>query len=377
MLTWEYPPYKVGGIAAHCADLSSALVEQGHDVRVVAYGEEEKVESYQGVQIHRVPSTDNATDTLSWSTYLGHEMKNKAIELHKKEKFDLVHAHDWMAVPGASGIKKLLDIPMVFTVHSTQRGRDGINSRYQKAINDVEWYGTYEAKEVITVGRKLQEEVQGIFEVPSKKLRYIPNGVDFERMENLKGDYRRNEYAKDWEKLVLFVGRLVKQKGVSHLINSMPSVLKRNPEAKFVFAGGGPVDYYRNKAKNLVGDKAHFTGFVPEEELKSLFSLADVTVAPSVYEPFGIVPLEAAACETPTVGSYVGGMRDTIVHEWTGLHSYPADPGSISHQVSRVLNDLGWSEWMGENAKNRAKEKYDWNRIARKTSKAYRDAIED
>lgn len=377
MLTWEYPPYKVGGIASHCADLSSTLVEKGNDVKVISYGDEKKIEDYQGVEIHRVPSTDNATDTISWSAYLGHEMKKKAIELHKKEKFDVIHAHDWMTIPGASGIKKLLDIPMVFTVHSTQRGRDGINSRYQKAINDLEWYGTYEAKEVISVGKKLQEEVQSIFEVPSDKIRYIPNGVDFERIEELKGDYKRENYAKDWEKLVLFVGRLVRQKGVSHLINSMPSILDKNPDAKFVFAGGGPVEYYKNKAKKLVGDKASFEGFVPEPELKSLFSLADVTVAPSIYEPFGLVPLESAACETPAVGSYVGGMRDTIVHEWTGLHTYPADPNSISYQVSRVLNDLGWSKWMGKNAKKRAKERYDWERIATKTSKAYGDAVED
>lgn len=377
MLTWEYPPYKVGGIAAHCADLTRALADQGHEVEVISYGESEEREKRRGVNIHRVPSSDNATDTVSWSTYLGHQMEKKAIELHRQEKFDLIHAHDWMTVPGAAGIKKLLDIPLVFTLHSTQRGRDGIESTYQRKINDLEWYGTYEAQEVISVGKMLKKEIRGMFEVPESKIEYIPNGIDLESFDHHQLTAKREDYAGDWEKLILFVGRLVKQKGVSYLMQAMPSILKDHPDSKFVFAGGGPVDYYRQQAQSLVGDKALVKGFVPDRELKDLFSLADMTVAPSLYEPFGIVPLESAACGTPTVGSYVGGMRDTIVHEWTGLHSYPADSSSISYQVKRLLGDRDWSSWLGDNAKERAKKNYDWDRIAVSTSRIYEEALAD
>jgi len=104
---------------------------------------------------------------------------------------------------------------------------------------------------------------------------------------------------------------------------------------------------------------------------------ARVTVAPSVYEPFGIVPLEAAACETATVGSYVGGMKDTIIHEYTGLHTYPADSGSIAYQVNRALNDPGWSDWMGDKARKRVEENFQWEQISAWTVGIYRKAVEN
>ena len=139
-ITWEYPPNKAGGIAAHCEDLASTLADQGHNPVVITYGHKDDVEFRDGVEIHRVASTESATDTISWAMHLGYRMEKKAIELSKQKEFDLVHAHDWMTVPGATGIKNTLDLPMVFTVHSMQKGRDGIDSEYQQTIHNLEWY---------------------------------------------------------------------------------------------------------------------------------------------------------------------------------------------------------------------------------------------
>jgi glycogen(starch) synthase len=375
-LTWEYPPFKAGGIAAHCEDLATTLADQGHEPVVLTYGPEEEEEHRDGVEIHRVTSTDSANDTISWAMKLGYEMEQKAIELHKGEDFDLIHAHDWMAVPGATGIKKTLDIPLVFTVHSTQKGRDGIDGEYQQTIHDLEWYGTYEADQVITVGREFSEEVRYTFDVPDEKLNYIPNGVDLEKFDSHSTSIDFNNYALDWEQIVLFVGRMYPQKGPGHLIEAMPEILDRRPEAKFVMVGSGATEHYKGIAKKQVGDKVHFPGYVSDQELLSLMKTAEMTVAPSVYEPFGIVPLEAAACETPTVGSYVGGMKDTIVHEYTGLHSYPADPGSIAQQVSRALNDPGWADWMGDNARDRVEDNFRWGQISAWTTGIYSKAME-
>ncbi|MFB6291885.1 MAG: glycosyltransferase family 4 protein [Candidatus Nanohaloarchaea archaeon] len=375
-MTWEYPPIKAGGIAAHCEDLATTMAEQGHEPVVLAFGPEEKVEYRDGVEIHRVNAADNAADTLSWAMSLGHEMEKKAIELNKQKEFDLVHAHDWMAVPGATGIKKTLGIPMVFTVHSTQRGRDGLDSEYQRTIHNLEWYGTYEASQVIAVGEDIAEEVKQMFEVPEEKVHYIPNGVDLEKFDSKGGDLDRGNYALDWEQVVLFVGRMYPQKGPGHLIEAMPSILDERPEAKFVMVGSGATEHYKGIAKSKVGDKAYFPGYVPDEELVSLMKTAEITVAPSVYEPFGIVPLEAAACETATVGSYVGGMKDTIIHEYTGLHSYPADSGSIAYQVQRALNDPGWSDWMGDNARDRVEDNFRWEQISAWTKGIYSKSME-
>lgn len=377
IVTWEYPPFKAGGIAAHCKDLTSTMVDQGHEPVVVTYGPEREKEYVDGVEVHRVPATDNAVDTLSWSMNLGYEMEKLAIQLDKEHDFDLVHAHDWMTVPGSTGIKNTLGLPMVFTVHSTQKGRDGIDSEYQKTIHDLEWYGTYEADEVITVGKDFSEEVKHSFNIPGNKVNYIPNGVDLEKFDKHSHDLNRSSYALDWEQIVLFVGRMYPQKGPGHLIEAMPSILEQKSEAKFIMVGSGATEHYKSIAKSQVGDKVYFPGYVSDRELLSLMKEAEMAVTPSVYEPFGIVPLEAAACETPTVGSYVGGMKDTIVHEYTGLHSYPEDPGSISHQVNRALEDPGWTDWMGDNARERVEENFRWEQITAWTVGVYRNALEE
>ena len=375
-LTWEYPPFKAGGIAAHCEDLAETLADQGHEPVVVTYGEKDRTEYRNGVEIHRVSATDSASDTISWAMNLGYRMEKKAIEIHKQQELDLVHAHDWMMVSGAVGIKKTLDIPMVFTVHSTQKGRDGIDSEYQETIHNLEWYGTYEADEVITVGREFSDEVKHSFNVPDEKVNYIPNGVDLEKFDSHSQDLKYGDYALDWENIVLFVGRMYPQKGPGHLIEAMPEILDDSPDAKFVMVGSGATEHYKGIAKSQVGEKVHFPGYVSDSELLSLMKTAELTVAPSVYEPFGIVPLEAAACETMTVGSYTGGMKDTIVHEYTGLHSYPADSGSIAYQVNRALSDPRWSDWMGDKARDRVEENFQWEQISAWTTGIYRSAVE-
>ena len=177
MATWEFPPFKVGGIGSHCYDLSRTLAAMDHDVHILTYGDNNTLERTEGVTVHRMPST-YAPDTISWSMFLSHQMEKKAIELNKEERFDLIHAHDWMTVPAGVGIKKLLNIPLVFTLHSTEKGRSGIHDSYTRMINDLEWYGTYEANEVVTVGKDFHNEVKHMFNVPDSKIHYIRNGVD-------------------------------------------------------------------------------------------------------------------------------------------------------------------------------------------------------
>lgn len=375
ILTWEYPPNKVGGIGSHCCDLSRKLASMGHDVEVVTYGEQESTEEMDGVKIHRIPSTW-APDTISWSMFLGHRMEKKAIELHKEEPIEVVHAHDWMTVPGAIGIKKMLEIPMVFTIHSTEAGRNGINSEYSRMINDIEWYGTYEADRIITVGKDFSEEIKSRFGPPDEKVNYIPNGMDLERYDQATKNTKRSDYAADWEKLVFFAGRMVQQKGVKYLIDAIPGVLKEHKEAKFVFAGGGNIEeYMRIAAEKGVKDKTYFLGQTDEQEIFALFKISDASVAPSIYEPFGIVALESMAGKTPMVASSVGGLKETIKHEWSGLHTYPADPHSIKEQLNRVLSDGQWGAWMGRNGRKNVEKNYGWDKIAAYTTGVYGSAI--
>lgn len=377
LITWEFPPYKVGGIASHTFDLSKSLARAGNDVHVLTYGDKYEDGKLEGINVHRVP-TSYAPDTLSWAMMLNHFFEKKAIELHKEEKFDLVHAHDWMTVPAAASLKKMLKIPMVFTLHSTESGRSSIHDSYTRAINDIEWFGTYAADNVITVSQAFKEEVLSLFSPPREKVWAIPNGVDYFKFNGFTKK-EKNEchdlFAQDWEKIVLFVGRMVHQKGIDKLVYAMPKILRENPDAKFIFCGGGNKAHYSSMAKGLVGDKAYFPGYVSDDTLACLYQVAHTTVVPSVYEPFGIVALESLAAGTPPVVSNVGGLKDIVVHEWCGLHTYVDNTESVVNQTNRLLHGHDWRDWMGKNGKQRVINYYNWNTIAHWTEKVYGTAV--
>lgn len=369
MPTWEYPPNRVGGVAAHSEGLATELARRGHDVHVVTYGGEEGTSVEEDVTVHRVaPARHDVDDVMEWVQLLNHRMREEVVGLDVD--FDLVHAHDWTTVPVAVIAKELYRLPMVFTLHSTEQGRSGIHDEMSRMINDLEWYGTYEADAVITVGEEFREEVRENFGVPDGKLHYIPNGVDHEEFQ--RGEDVSWKYAEDWENIALFTGRLCHQKGVDHLVDAMPRILDEREDIKFVVAGKGDVDHYRGTAEHHgVGEKVQFTGYVPDEELRDLYASADMTVMPSVYEPFGIVALESMAAGTPVVGSWVGGIKETVTHEWDGLHTYPGNPDSIKWGVTTALQDDTWREWMGGNAEETVRERYTWAAIGGRTEEVY------
>lgn len=372
MLSWEYPPLKVGGIASHVQDLSKSLVARGHEVHVLTRGDGAEDSVLDGVNVHRVP-TIYGPDTVSWSMGLGHFMEKRAVELFRDEPFDVVHAHDWMmALPGRS-LKNVFKKPFIFTVHSTERGRVGLHDSNSRFVNDLEWYGTFLSDQVITVGRDIRNELKWNFNVPESKLNYVPNGVDYEKFSRKVHDFERWRYVAEGENFLLFVGRLYSQKGVEHLLYAMPDVLKRHHNAKLVLAGGGAVDHYRGIAHALgVGDRTYFLGHTnSEEQLIGLYQNADMVVAPSVYEPFGLVALEAQSAGSPVVASYTGGFKDTVIHEHTGLHCWPAHAKSTADQIIRLLNDLDWSKKLGLNGQHRAEKVFSWDRTAKKTELIY------
>ena len=374
MLSWEYPPLTVGGIAMHVRDLSQSLIKQGHEVHVLTQGANDSSEVVDGVNVHRV-KTIFGPDTISWSMGLGHFMEKKALQLFDKDSFDVVHAHDWMMVVPGQGIKSVFKTPFVFTVHSTERGRVGIHDSNSNFINDLEWYGTYLSDQVITVGRGIRDELKHHFNVGEGKLNYVPNGVDYNKFSKPR-KFERWRYASDDEQLLFFAGRMYHQKGVNHLLYAMPEIKKRF-NAKLVLAGGGSVDHYKQMAWDLgVGDKSYFLGHVgSEDELIGLYQNADAMIAPSVYEPFGLVALEAQSAGTPVVASHTGGFVDTIIHEHTGLHSWPAHAKSIADQTSRVLSNPEWGKEMGRNGQKRAQKVFSWDKTAKKTMLVYENCF--
>ena len=322
MLTWEYPPRIVGGIARVVHDLSKRMIKDGHEVHVITYkeGELPEFENDKGVFIHRVENyMINPNNFIDWIMQLNFNMISRASKLIAEEgKFDVIHAHDWLVAYAAKTLKTSYDIPMVATIHATEAGRNGgIYDETQRYINDTEWMLTYEATDVIVNSNFMKNDIQRLFGLPFEKINVINNGVNLTTYNGVERDYSfRRQYASDNEKIILFVGRLVFEKGVQHLIDAMPKILQYYHDSKIVIAGkGGMIDELKMQAESLgIGNKVYFTGYLNPKEIAKIYKCADVAVFPSTYEPFGIVALEAMLAGVPTVVSDIGGLNEIVAH---------------------------------------------------------------
>ena len=383
MLTWEYPPRVVGGIARVVNDLSKRLIKDGHDITVVTY-KEGNVPYYEldkGVKVYRVDNfMINASNFIDWVMQLNFNMIAKASEIIQKEgEFDVIHAHDWLVAYAAKTLKHSYNIPLVSTIHATEAGRNsGIRDSQQKYINDTEWMLTYESTEVIVNSNYMKGELQRLFGLPFEKINVVPNGVNLLLYSGIDRDYEfRRRYAMDNEKIILFVGRLVYEKGVQHLIAAMPKILNGYHDAKLVIAGkGGMMDELKQEANALgLGDKVYFTGYINGKDVPKLYKAADVAVFPSTYEPFGIVVLEAMLSERPIVVSDIGGLNEIVQHRENGMKCYAGNANSIADSILELLYNPELCANLTKKAKAKVRNEYNWNKIAQDTHFIYQKAI--
>ncbi|MGB9791707.1 MAG: glycosyltransferase family 4 protein [Thermacetogeniaceae bacterium] len=381
MLSWEFPPRSVGGLSQHVADLSAALARIGEDVHVVtcaAPGAPE-AEVIGGVHVYRVdPYHLPALDFITWVLQLNLSMAERAVSLISSGcAFDLVHAHDWLVAFAGRVLKHAYRLPLIATIHATEYGRNGgLHNDLQRYISDVEWWLTYEAWRVIVCSRYMEDELKRIFQLPGDKIRVVPNGVDLRRYQRVEAkELSRGLFAAPGEKIVLYVGRLVHEKGAHLLIEAVPKILYRYPKAKFVIAGKGPAaDYLKGKARQLgVEGRVCFTGYVDDATRDFLYRQADVAVFPSLYEPFGMVVLEAMAARAPVVVSDVGGLSEIVQHEHNGLKFYAGNSDSLADNVLRLLIDSDLAARLAERAYRELPKLYAWDEIARKTLLVYKE----
>ena len=383
MLTWEYPPRIVGGIARVVNDLSKRLIKDGHEVTVVTYreGDAPYYELDKGVKVYRVDNfMINANNFIDWIMQLNFNMVAKASEIMQKEgAFDVIHAHDWLVAYAAKTLKNSYDIPLISTIHATEAGRNsGIRDEQQKYINDTEWMLTYESTEVIVNSNYMKGELQRLFGLPFEKINVVPNGVNTLNYSGIERDYDfRRRYAMDNEKIILFMGRLVYEKGIQHLITAMPKILNGYHDAKLVVAGkGGMIDELRAQANALgLGEKVYFAGYVNGKDVGKLYKVADVAVFPSTYEPFGIVALEAMLAEVPVVVSDIGGLNEIVQHRENGMKCYAGNANSIADSILELLYDPQLSANVVKKAKAKVRNEYSWNKIAQNTPFIYMKAI--
>jgi len=383
MLTWEYPPRIVGGIARVVNDLSKRLIKDGHDVYVITYkeGNVPYYENDKGVHVYRVDNyMINPNNFIDWIFQLNFNMISKASEIINKEgKFDVIHAHDWLVAYAAKTLKESFNIPLVATIHATEAGRNsGIHNPDQRYVNDTEWMLTYEASEVIVNSKFMRNDLQRLFGLPYEKINVVSNGINTTVYNGMERDYDfRRQYAMDNEKIILFMGRLVFEKGVQHLISAMPKILEGYHDAKLVIAGrGGMTDQLKAQVEAMgLSNKVCFAGYLNAKQVSKMYKCADVSVFPSTYEPFGIVALEAMLAGVPTVVSDVGGLNEIVEHGVDGMKSYAGNSNSLADSILELLLNPALCEKITKKAKQKVKNEYNWAKIAQDTYFTYEKAI--
>ncbi|MCK4339390.1 MAG: glycosyltransferase, partial [Candidatus Cloacimonetes bacterium] len=237
----------------------------------------------------------------------------------------------------------------------------------------VEKLAIESADRVIAVSNMMKNDILKFFDIPSKKIKVIYNGIDLNKWKETKTDFTLKEYGiKD--EYVLFVGRTTKQKGMIYLIEAAKDI-----NANVVFCTSAPdtkevEDEIRKKLKGTK-NTLWINKLLKEEQYIELYSNASVFACPSIYEPFGIINLEAMACKTPVVANAVGGIKEVVVDGKTGFFVEPANPKQLAEKMNLLLKDKKLAKIFGENGRKRAEKYFDWKIIARQTMKLYEEIV--
>jgi glycosyltransferase involved in cell wall biosynthesis len=382
MLSWEYPPHIVGGLGVHVANLSPELVAEGVEVHVLTpllRGGSLEETPLEGMHVVRVelPPLEHASFT-SFVAHANYHLEQAAYALTANVgRFDLIHTHDWLTSTAAIALKQRWYSPLIATIHATERGRGRgtLNGDQAIHIDSLEYQLTYEAWRIIVCSMFMTKQLFDNFQTPRDKLDIIPNGSSIHpdpfRDEEDRRSFRQH-YAADDEHIIFYVGRIVYEKGLHILLDALPRISSQ-VKARLVIAGVGPyLDSLKAQANMLhIQDRVTFTGFITDEERDRLYHVADVTTFPSLYEPFGIVVLEAYAAQSPVVVSQTGGLMEVVRPNETGITVIPGNADSLTWGIVQTLRNPEETQIRIVNALQELHERYNWRQIAHETNAVY------
>ncbi len=381
MLSWEYPPLVEGGLARHVRKLAEELVEQGVEVHLVTRGRraDRREEVRAGVHVHRVleaPAPRELSAFVRWVEQLNDDLLAVAHRVARRSPPDVVHGHDWLVAPAAGMLAGDLHVPYVTTIHATEWGRhNGWVQRFpQTHIHGVESWMARRAERVIVCSHYMREHVCDIFGVEPAQVRVIPNGIDPLDLQPV-GDLEalRARFAAPDERLVVLVGRLVYEKGFQLALEALEPILDELPDVRFLVAGSGTYEEQLKQQARELGIMEHgtFLGWIGDDVLHSLYRIADLCVVPSLYEPFGLVALEAMASGCPCIVADTGGLREVVpAGERVGLRFNGGDAEHLGVMIERMLTDDELRERLVAEASEHVL-LFDWADVARQTRTAY------
>jgi glycogen(starch) synthase len=383
ILSWEYPPVIEGGLARHVRKLAEELVAQGTTVDVLtrARSASSSAEVLGGVGVHRVPEPSYPRDLdrfLAWVQQMNDDMLVAGRSLAEDHSYDLIHGHDWLVAHASATLSDELDIPYVTTIHATEHGRHQgwVDKPPQSSIHGIERWMAQRADSVITCSHYMRGHVADIFDIDERRVTVIPNGIDpsdLRPVDDLQS--LRVQFASPEQKLVLLVGRLVYEKGFQLALEALPSVIDRVGNVRFLVAGSGTHEAELKAQAERLGLSEHgvFLGWIGDDALHSLYRIADLCVVPSLYEPFGLVALEAMASGCPCIVADTGGLREVVPEgERVGLRFNGGDPEHLGVMIERLLVDDELRERLVAEASEHVLS-FDWSDVAQRTAVVYRE----
>lgn len=398
IVSWEYPPLIEGGLARHVRKLTEALVAIGVEVDVLTRGGEERSrggeersrggeersltsarERTGGVHVHRVsepPCPRDLDRFLPWVQQMNDDMLATGLALAREREYDLVHGHDWLVAGASAELARRLRIPYVTTIHATEHGRHkGFVERHpQSDIHRSEREMARRADAVIVCSHYMRGHVADVFDIDEERVAVIPNGIDPTDLRPV-GDLAalRATLAQPQERLVLLVGRLVYEKGFQLALDALPGVIEKVGGVRFVVAGSGTHEAELKAQARELGLDEHgsFLGWIGDDALHSLYRVCDLCVVPSLYEPFGLVALEAMASGCPCIVADTGGLREVVPPgERVGLRFNGGDPEHLGTMIERLLLDQPLRERLVAEASEHVLS-FDWADVAAQTRELY------
>lgn len=387
-LSWEYPPIVEGGLARHVRKLSEALVARGDvEVHVLTRGDERlpAEQEMEGVVVHRVREPGRPRELgefVTWIEHMNADMLAAGVELGDRLDFDLVHGHDWLVAVAGDHLARRFRCPLAVTIHATEFGRHQgwVESHPQSHIHGVERWMANRADAVITCSHYMRDHVADVFGLEEERVAVIPNGIDpldLQPVDDLAT--LRARFAAPHERLILLVGRLVYEKGFQLALDAMPALIRRLGDVRFLVAGSGTAEAELRAQASRLGLDEHgtFLGWIGDDVLHSLYRIADLTVVPSLYEPFGLVALEAMASGCPCIVADTGGLREVVpADERVGLRFNGGDAEHLEAMVERLLTDDALRERLVAEASEHVLS-FDWQDVARQTASVYAGVLRE
>lgn len=376
LLSREYPPHVYGGAGVVVDHLSRALARRG-PVEVRCFGDQAVAGPDLSVRGYA------PWDRLAGGPEAAYAPALEALSVglamaRDPVAADVVHTHTWYVGLGGMLVQAIHDVPLVVTLHSMEPLRpwkaDQLGTGYQVS-SWAERLAVERAERVIAVSAQMRGDILTHFRVDPERVVVIHNGVDAEAFRRTE---RREALARHGvrEPYVLFVGRISEQKGIFPLLEATRALPEDVSLVLCASSPDTPELLARLEAAVAGRPRVHWiNAMLPVPEVVELYSHAAVFVCPSIYEPFGLINLEAMACGTPVVASRVGGIPEVVVDGETGWLVPPGDEAALARALRDALADPARARRMGEAGRRRVEAHFSWDRIADRTLAVYRDAI--